>query len=131
MSDYLESDIHIWRRSSVVEEVVHALVGGLGWLGHVGRVGRHKHLLLLVVQEPLPGLLLVQHHTGTLWPGNYLVFGKLCNKTHSKEYSKVPNSTGEGWLKVQAIQEITWGTFCLPHIDCQKIINLLMFNISR
>ena len=66
MLDYLESDIHVWRSSSVVEEVIHALVGGLGRLGDVRRVGRDEHLLLLGVQEPIPGLLLVQHHTGTL-----------------------------------------------------------------
>lgn len=89
MSDYLESDIHIWRRSSVVEEVVHALVGGLGRLGHIGRVGRHKHLLLLVVQEPIPGLLLVQHHTGTLQPRSILVLEKLCNKPHLLKYVQI------------------------------------------
>ena len=61
MFDYLESDIHVWRCSSIVEKVIHALVGGLGRLGHIRRVGRDKHLLLLCVQEPLPGLLLVQH----------------------------------------------------------------------
>lgn len=75
MSDYLESDIHIWRRSGVVEEVVHALVGGRRRLGHVGRVGRHQHLLLLVVQEPVSSLLLVQYHTGTLRPGDGLLSG--------------------------------------------------------
>ena len=66
MFDYLESDIHVWRCSSIVENVIHALIRGLGRLGHIRRVGRDKHLLLLGVQEPIPDLLLAHHYTGTL-----------------------------------------------------------------
>lgn len=95
MSDYL--DIHIWRWSSVVEEVVHALERAWGLLGHIRRVGWHEHLLLLVVQEPFPCLLLVQHYTGTLQPGNYLVLSKLVNNSIIQK-NMIGSQTADEWL---------------------------------
>lgn len=58
---YLDSDIHIWC-DRVIKQFVHVLVGGLRGLGHLRRVGRQYHLLLLVLQQsPFRRLLLPQH----------------------------------------------------------------------